>query len=121
MNNLWEELEEKLRAELALTKSKAEFVKNLATGDDGGYISEYIAERFIEQYGNEHNIYKPNRSDEYYTVFDDIVIYGEMLKEKAMETLEEDWDDYEDDEDHTNDTCVEDPMRFSPGHFYYQM
>lgn len=31
------------------------------------------------------------------------------------------WDDSVDDEDHTDDACVQDPMIFNPGYFYYQM
>lgn len=115
-------LEEKLRKEIILTKSQARFVKKLAVNDDGGYVSEYIAEKFIKRYGNKYNIYKPNSSDSYFTIFDDIVIFGEILKEKAMEVLDEfGWNDCYDDEDHTNDTCIEDPMQFNPGDWYSQM
>lgn len=114
-------LEKKLRKELILTKSKAKFVKKLVTGDEGRYSSAFIAEKFIQKYGNKHKIHKPDSSRSYFTIFDDIVIFGKILEEKAMEILEENWDYCVDDEDHTNDACVQDPMRFNPGDWYSQM
>ena len=96
-----EETEKRLRKSIFLLVEQATFIKVLATFD-GGYCSDTISDKFIGRYGNHYNIHKPKNPPfkNYHTVFDDIWIFGEILKEKAMELLDEyDWQINED-EDH---------------------
>jgi len=114
-------LEEKLNKELKLTKPQAKFVKELAVSEDGGYVSEHIAKEFIKKYGNKFKLSIKSGYSGCYTVFDDMVIFGEILKKKGMVRLKEDWNYCKDNEDYTDDACVKDPMTFDPGDRYSQM
>jgi hypothetical protein len=112
-------LEKKLRNEIELLIEQSIFVKVLATFD-GGWSSDYISEKFIERYGNKYKIYKPENPPypNYHTVFDDIWIFGEILKEKACKVLGvHTFNDNSEFEDHTFDAVSQMDVAIRSGFF----